>query len=201
MSPRRLIAAVAAIATVLMVQAGLVSALTAPLLVSLPAVFVAVVGVNAGPTVGMTIGFTTGLFADLGSEHPAGVLALCWLALGLGCGVLAESAYSVRLQLLLITLAAGAASGLAGALLSVLKSPGVDLATVVRLSAPTTALDAMLALLIYGPVRTVLRADGLRAPGWSAAFGASSRRARRGASSRFRRRVAPAAGRQVAPDG
>ncbi len=35
---------------------------------------------------GMAFGFAAGLIADLGSAHPAGVLALCWLGVGLVCG-------------------------------------------------------------------------------------------------------------------
>ena len=40
----------------------------------------------------MSVGFSAGLLADLGSHHPAGVLALAWLLLGLGCGLLADRA-------------------------------------------------------------------------------------------------------------
>ena len=58
----------------------LVGPLTVPVPVSLPALLVAAVALVDGPGVGMAFGFAAGLLADLGSEHPAGVLALCWMA-------------------------------------------------------------------------------------------------------------------------
>ncbi len=164
MNPRRLIAAVAAVASVLILQAGLITPLTAPLAVSLPAVFVAAVSLNAGVSTGMSIGFVTGLVADLGSEHPAGVLALCWLGLGLACGIVADSSRRTRVSLLIVTIASGLASVAASALLDAVGSASVGPVDVLRLAVPTTVVDGGLALLIFAAVRAVLRTDGVRAP-------------------------------------
>jgi hypothetical protein len=66
----------AALLTALLLQATLVGPLAMSVPVSLPAVLVAAVALVDGPATGMSFGFTVGLFADLGSSHPAGVLAL-----------------------------------------------------------------------------------------------------------------------------
>ena len=83
MTRARVAAALAAIITALLLQATLVAPVTAPWPVSLPAVLVAAVALVDGPATGMSLGFAAGLVADLGSHHPAGVLALCWLGVGL----------------------------------------------------------------------------------------------------------------------
>ncbi|MEP6851326.1 MAG: hypothetical protein ABJA87_01460 [bacterium] len=84
----RPIAGLAAIVTVLLLQATVIGPLTVPLPVSLPAVLVAAVGLRAGPAAGIGFGFSAGFLGDLGSDHPAGVLALVWLGVGLTAGVL-----------------------------------------------------------------------------------------------------------------
>jgi rod shape-determining protein MreD len=163
-TPRRLIAATAAIASALVLQAMLLAPLATPLTVSLPAVLVATVAVNAGASAGISIGFTTGLVADLASAHPAGVLALCWLALGLGCGMLADPDRRGRFAVLIIAGATALAALASSALLTVVGSSGADLVSTARLLPLSLLADALVAGLILAPVRAVLRADGLRAP-------------------------------------
>ncbi len=96
MTPRRVIAAAAAVITVLVLQAVVVSPVAGMVMVSLPAVLVAALAVEAGPSAGMSVGFAAGLLADLSSRHPAGVLALAWLLLGAGCGMFAAPAPPAR---------------------------------------------------------------------------------------------------------
>jgi cell shape-determining protein MreD len=164
MTPRRLIAAVAAMATVLVLQGSLLSPLTVPLMVSLPAVLVATVALQAGVSAGMSLGFSLGLLADLGSEHPAGVLALCWLALGIGCGLLADSGLRMRVSVLIVALATGSAGILAVAVLDGLGYSVQGLGSAAVLILPTIVVDGVLALLVFAPVRAVLRSDGVRMP-------------------------------------
>ena len=83
MTRSRIAAALAGILTVLLLQATLVAPVCTPFAVSLPAVLVAAVALVDGPATGISFGFAAGLMADLGSRHPAGVLALCWLGVGL----------------------------------------------------------------------------------------------------------------------
>ncbi len=87
MTPVRLAAALATILTTLLLQATVVGPVAGLLPVSLPAVVVALVALSEGPATGMSLGFTAGLVADLGSTHPAGVLALAWLGVGTLCGM------------------------------------------------------------------------------------------------------------------
>ena len=82
MTRARVAAALAAILTALLLQATVIAPATVPWPVSLPAVLVAAVALVDGPATGMSFGFAAGLIADLGSHHPAGVLALCWLGVG-----------------------------------------------------------------------------------------------------------------------
>jgi hypothetical protein len=79
MNRARVAAALAALLTALLLQATLIGPVTMPLPVSLPALLVAAIALVDGPGAGLAFGFAIGLIADLGSEHPAGVLALCWL--------------------------------------------------------------------------------------------------------------------------
>ena len=86
----RSFAALAALLTALLLQATLVGPVAMSVPVSVPAVLVAAAALVNGPATGISFGFTVGLVADLGSSHPAGVLALSWLALGLVCGLAAD---------------------------------------------------------------------------------------------------------------
>jgi cell shape-determining protein MreD len=162
----RLVTAVASVITVLLVQATVVGPLTFPLPVSLPALLVIVVGIYAGPGVGLSLGFATGLLADLGSDHPAGVLALCWLAAGLAAGKLGglatERGYRTRgVAGLAAVLAACTALGV-GFLLAVLGSHGDTLMLAVRSVIPVGLVDALLGLALVPLTRGMLRAQGVR---------------------------------------
>jgi rod shape-determining protein MreD len=158
----RLLAAIAGIVTVLMLQATLVGPAFAPYPVSLPAVLVAAVAFVDGPAAGMSLGFATGLVADLGSAHPAGVLALCWLGAGLVAGTLADRR-SVRRDALSAGLVCGAATVAATLLLALVHSGGTvwDAA---RYALPAGLGDVVLALGLVPLTRAMLRTQSLRAP-------------------------------------
>jgi rod shape-determining protein MreD len=158
----RLVAAVTAIITALLFQATLVAPVTAPFPVSLPAVLVAAVALVDGPATGMSMGFATGLLADLGSTHPAGVLALCWLGVGLVCGSLAERR-KLRQDALAAGLVCGVASAVATLLLAVVNSAGSAHDAAVYLL-PAAAGDVVLAFAVVALTRRMLRTDSLRAP-------------------------------------
>jgi cell shape-determining protein MreD len=163
MNPRRVIAGAVAVITALLLQAGVVSPVVAPLAVSLPAVLVASVGLMAGPSAGMSVGFSSGLLADLASPHPAGVLALAWLLLGLATGLAGDP----RRRLLVSIALAGVAVGVVGlvvvVVLVVVGSPSSPLGTVVPLALPSALGDLGLAALVLPMTRAVVRAVPLPA--------------------------------------
>jgi rod shape-determining protein MreD len=162
MTPRRVIAAAAAILTVLVLQATVLGPLTAPWVISLPAVFVAAVGIEAGASAGMSIGFSAGLLADLGSQHPAGVLAIAWLLLGTISGLFAGPRRRVRGAIAVVALASAVTSLLVAVALDLIGSPPSSLASDVLHTGPTFIGDVILAGLVVLPMRAVLRA--LRVP-------------------------------------
>jgi cell shape-determining protein MreD len=161
-SRARLVAAIAGLLTVLLVQATLVAPVMTPWAVSLPAVLVAAVALVDGPATGMSFGFATGLVADLGSRHPAGVLALCWLGVGLVCGMLADR-HSVRRDALIAGVVCALAAAVAILLLTVLHRGG-SVGTALSALVPTLVGDALLGLGVVPLVRRMLRSDSLRAP-------------------------------------
>jgi rod shape-determining protein MreD len=159
--------AAAAILTALLLQATIVGPLTFPAPVSLPALMVIVVAIYAGPGVGLALGFSTGLIADLGSDHPAGVQALGWMAAGLVAGVVGglavERGYGTRgVAALAAAIGATAAVGV-GLLLALLGSHGATLGLAVRSLIPVGLLEALLGLLLVPMVRWLLRSQGIRA--------------------------------------
>jgi rod shape-determining protein MreD len=156
-TPYRLIAAVTAIVTALVLQASLISALTAPLAVSLPAVLVASVGLQAGVSAGMSTGFCAGLLADLSSRHPAGVLALCWLVLGIACGLLADPRRRLRWSLALVGATTAVIGLVASGAIAALGAGGFDLGQAATLIAPTALANAVIAIAVLGPTKAVLR--------------------------------------------
>ena len=162
MTRARLVAAITAIITALLVQATLVAPVFAPFPVSLPAVLVAAVALVDGPATGMSFGFAAGLVADLGSRHPAGVLALCWLGVGLVCGAVADRRSVGR-----DAVTAGTVCGLATIAATLLLALVHSSATVwdaVRYALPAGLGDIVLALGLVALVRRMLRNDSLRAP-------------------------------------
>jgi len=164
MTPPRIAATLAAVLTVLLLQATVVAptAMTAQL--SLPAVLVAAVALESGPGTGMALGFVTGLVADLGSSHAAGLLALCWLGVGIGCGLLADPRRRVIAQVVLAALACTAAGALATLGLTVVGEPGGTALAAVRGLLPSLLGEFVLAVLIVPVVRLFLRSDVLRLP-------------------------------------
>ena len=126
----------------------------------------AVVALTDGPGVGLAFGFATGLVADLASEHPAGVLALAWLALGLMCGRWSARP-TVRRTRRTEALIAAAATALVTAGTQVvyvlLAADGATLGATLRLLVPAALLDLLLALLVVTIVRPLLTGATLRA--------------------------------------
>ena len=165
MTRARIAAAIAALITALLLQATLIGAVSVPLPVSLPAVLVAAVALVDGPGAGIAFGFATGLIADLGSQHPAGVQALCWLGVGLGCGLL-RSPYSRLLRdVVVAAAAAGTAAGVATVVLRILDADGgASLDIAVRRGLAAVLVDGVLALAIVPLARLFLRSTSLRAP-------------------------------------
>jgi len=164
----RLAAAVAGLLTALLLQATLIGPLAFPVPVSLPALLVIVVASYAGPGVGIGLGFSTGLLADLGSDHPAGVQALCLLGAGLVAGkvggLAVQRGYRTRGFAALAALIATGTSAASGLLLAILGSHEASLSVVVSSLPPVAAADALLGLLLVPVVRRVLRGQGIRAP-------------------------------------
>lgn len=158
----RTVAALAAILTVSVLQAALVAPVAMSLPVSLPAVLVAAVALVDGAAAGMAFGFTAGLVADLGSSHPAGVLALVWTCLGVVCGM-ASTRRSVREDVL--TAATGAALAGAGAtvLLALVHSGGVSGWSAIRDVVPCWLVAGAFACAVVPLTRSVLNNPALRA--------------------------------------
>jgi len=163
MSRARVAAALAALLTALLLQGTLVGPLTMAVPVSLPAVLVAAVALVNGPATGMSFGFTSGLIADLGSAHPAGVLALSWLGLGMTCG-LAAGRRTARGDAAVAALCCALAAVFTTMLLVVVHAGGATAWLAVRSAVPAGLGDALLALGVVPVVRAFLRTDGLRAP-------------------------------------
>lgn len=163
----RPVAALAAILTVSAIQAGLVApvAMILPLApaISLPAVLVAAVAVVDGAAAGMAFGFTAGLIADLGSAHPAGVLALVWTCLGVVCGM-AATGRSVREDVLTCATAAAAAGAVATLILAVVHNGGgASVWSAVREFPLVWLASAVLAAGLVPITRAALRNPALRA--------------------------------------
>jgi hypothetical protein len=164
MTRARIAAAVAALLTALLLQATVVGPVTAPLPVSLPAVLVAAVALVDGPGTGLAFGFATGLIADLGSEHPAGVLAGCWLGLGLACGLCAARHARVLRDVGVAAVACGVASVAASLVLALTNAGPVDLDQAVRYGILAGLVDVVLAIALVPLVRWALHSETLRAP-------------------------------------
>ncbi|MEO9137524.1 MAG: hypothetical protein ABI345_00485 [Jatrophihabitans sp.] len=162
MTRARVAAAVAATITALLLQATLVGPAFSPWAVSLPAVLVAAVALVDGPATGMSFGFAAGLAADLGSRHPAGVLALCWLGVGLVCGAVADRR-SLRRDALTVGIVCGVSASAATVLLAVIHRGGPALDAVTDFL-PVAAVSTVLAFGVVALVRAMLHTDHLRAP-------------------------------------
>lgn len=166
MTRSRLVAAAAAILTLLLLQATLVAPVVATLssaaVVSLPAVAVASVAFVDGPATGMSFGFVAGLLADLGSAHPAGVLALCWLGVGLLCGRVADQ-HTLRHDAISAGLICAVAGSVATVALAVLNAGG-SLSGAAAGFLPSAIGDVLLSFAVLALVRRMLGSDTLRRP-------------------------------------
>ena len=164
MTPARIAAALAAMLTALLLQATLVGPVTMPQQLSLPAVLVATVALQSGAGTGMSLGFATGLVADLGSAHPAGVLAACWLGVGVLCGLIVAMGRPFLAQVVLIGIVCGVGGGVATLLLTALGSPGATVDAAAHALLPSILGDVALAVFVVPVVRWFLRSGALRAP-------------------------------------
>lgn len=163
----RVLAAIAAISTALVLQGALIGPFFGPVPVSLPAVLVAAVALRDGPGTGVAFGFATGLVADLASTHPAGVLALCWLGVGLVCGLVAGPAAGrrpIRRDAAVAALVCALASLGAALLLTVVHADGTGPVTGLVWVIPAGLGDALLALAVVPLTRVLLRSERLRPP-------------------------------------
>lgn len=163
MTGPRIAAAITALITALLLQATVVGPWAMSVPVSLPAVLVACVALVDGPGTGIAFGFATGLVADLGSTHPAGVLALCWLGVGLVAG-LGAGEHPLRRDAAVAAGLACLGSTAAALLLAAVHSGGSTVASAFATAVPALVGDALLALLLVAPVRAFLRSDRLRPP-------------------------------------
>ncbi len=162
MNRARLVAAVAAILTALLLQATVIGPVTLPWVVSLPAVLVAAVALTDGVAAGMSFGFAAGLVADLGSHHAAGILALSWLGLGLMCGRI-SGRHRLRRDVLVAAETAAGSTALA-ALLVVVTTVTGDVLVVGRELLLALLGDLVLAIVLVPLVRRMLGSESLRAP-------------------------------------
>jgi rod shape-determining protein MreD len=164
----RIAAACAGVLTVLLLQATLIGPLTFPVPVSLPALFVIVIGIYAGPGVGLGLGFSTGLLADLATDHPAGVQALCWMVAGLVAGSVGglaiQRGYDSRGVAAMAAALAALTSWLVTFSLAVLGSHGATVWLAFRDLIPVCLTDALLALAIVPAIRWMLRAQHIGSP-------------------------------------
>ena len=149
--------------TAFALQAGVVSAVTLPVPISLPALLVAAVALTDGAGAGIAYGFGAGLVADLGSGHPAGILAITWMVIGMLCGLAADRA-SLRRDVLIATGVCTVGAALATLALAVLGYEGAGVGAVLRYTLPTFLGDAVLAAVVVPVVRRFLHADALQAP-------------------------------------
>jgi cell shape-determining protein MreD len=159
----RVAAAIAAILTALAFQAGVLGAVTMWVPISLPAVLVAAVALHDGAGTGIAFGFSMGLVADLGSDHPAGVFALTWMAIGMLCGLGADRS-SVRRDALIAGGVCTVAATAASLLLALLGADGATFATAIRGTVPCLLGDLALAVVLIPLTRRFLSVDALRAP-------------------------------------
>ena len=164
MNRARIAAAIAALLTALLLQATLVGPLTLPVPASLPALLVAAIALVDGPGAGLAFGFAAGLVADLGSDHPAGILALCWMGIGLVCGCWSAPNSPSRRDAAIAAGVCGLASVVVTVLLAMTGADGATLADALRFALPATLLDALLALAVVPVVRRFLHSDRLRLP-------------------------------------
>jgi cell shape-determining protein MreD len=146
----------------LLLQASVIAPAVVPVPISLPAVLVAAIALVDGPATGMSFGFAAGLVADLGSAHPAGVLALCWLGVGLIAGRAARP-QTLRGAALTAGVVCGVASAAATVLLALVNSAG-SVHDAVLYAVPAAAGDAVVAVGVLALVRRMLGSDTLRAP-------------------------------------
>ena len=163
MNGLRPVAALAAVLTALLLQAAVVAPVAPGAAASLPAVLVAAVAIADGPAAGLSLGFVAGLLADLGSNHPAGVLALVWMVLGGLCGAAAPARHR-RADVLTVSLCCSGAAVAATLLLAVVHSPGASLVAALHATVPALIGDALLAAVLVPLVRAAVRGETLAAP-------------------------------------
>ena len=152
MTRSRVAAGAAVIVTSLLLQATLIGPLTMPAAVSLPAVVVAAVALVDGPATGMSFG-----------SHPAGILALTWLGLGVLCGK-AVDRRSVLGDAVTAGLLCAAASVVAEILLAIVHTSGANVGHALLYAVAAALGDFVLALAVVPIARLLLHSERLQAP-------------------------------------
>lgn len=159
----RVAAALAALLTAMILQATLIAPLVLPAPISLPLLLVAAVALREGAGTGIGYGFAAGFITDLGSRHPAGVLALCWMCVGLLCGLAADRT-SIRRDAVIAAALATCSGVVSASLLVVLHSDGAAGSTVFGDFAVTVFANLMLAAVLVPVVRWFLSIEAMQAP-------------------------------------
>jgi rod shape-determining protein MreD len=159
----RVVAAIAALLTALILQATVISAVLLPAPVSLPLLLVAAVALREGAGAGIAYGFAAGLITDLGSRHPAGVLALCWMAVGLICGMVADRG-SIRRDVLIATVLATASGVVSTLVMVLLHTDGMTGAAGFADLGTAVAANVVIAFVVVPPVRWFLTRETMQAP-------------------------------------
>ena len=159
----RVCAAIAALLTALLVQATVISPVLIAVQVSLPLVVIAATALHEGPGTGIAFGFAAGLIADLSSGHAAGIDALCWMVVGLLCGLSADRT-KIRRDALVATVLCTAAGVAATLIEALVHTRGVGVASAFDSLVPAVITNAVLAAILVPLARWFLDLERMRKP-------------------------------------
>jgi rod shape-determining protein MreD len=150
------VAAAVAVITAIVLQAAVLARLPLPGgQPSLTLVLVVAIGLAAGPNAGLASGFGAGLLTDLLSDHPVGVLALCFALAGFLAGLLeADVERTVLLPVVVVAVATAAVYLTYLGVLGLLGSSTADGAASIL---GTVAYDVVLTPFVVPPVVAVAR--------------------------------------------
>jgi rod shape-determining protein MreD len=157
--PASVLAGAIAIVVALILQTTVFSRLPLPgNAPNLLLVLVVAAGLAGGIPAGVGMGFFTGLAADLISDHPLGLLALVFLAVGLVAGrIEAPSERSVFWPVVIVAVAAVASFVLYLVIYELIGRQGIDWRTQLRGLPEGVLYDVMLAPFVVPVVAAVVR--------------------------------------------
>ncbi|MFL6239231.1 MAG: rod shape-determining protein MreD [Actinomycetes bacterium] len=161
MHPGRVLAAIAAVLTLLPIQHAVIARIPLPgtgpdVLI----VLVVAVALLRGPAVGAVMGFCTGLAADLAppADHTMGRLALCYCVAGYLAGLLADEAErSALAPMAVVAIIAVFVIGTYAALGALLGDARVTAATLARTLPSSVLYDVVLTPFLVPLVAAVVR--------------------------------------------